>query len=186
MAEQQFPPARFYGVRTYIDPHDRFRFRYPTGWHEYPLDDNRDGIMYSPEAENPTTWFTVWSSRLEEAVVAEDFDDLRAGVAEGLALLPECHVESASDQVLENLIKFERIYTFRDGDATRKRKVWLLYVDRWLIVLTWQGGSLAAYDHWFPMGNYSFNSFTLPEALWFAVDRDLSGTPTTSQRATSQ
>ena len=175
MSEQQFPPALFYGVRTYVDPHDRFRFRYPTGWHEFALEDDREGIMYSPEAENPTTFLSAWTTRLEEAIVAEDLEDLRDGVDEGLTLLPGCEIVSSSDQVIENLIKFERVYTFRQEDSIRKRKVWLLYVDRWQIMLTWQGGSVAAYDHWYAMANYSFTTFTLPTALWFAVDRNLSG-----------
>ena len=180
MAEQQFPPARFYGVRTYTEPNNRYSFRYPTGWHEFALEDGREGVMFSPEAENPTTWFSVWSQQLPESIVAEDLDDLREGVDEGLASLPECNVEHATDQALENLIKFERIYTFREGEATRKRKVWLLYVDTWLIVATWQGGSEAAYKHWAGMGSYSFTTFTLPQELWFAVDRNLSGTQKTS------
>jgi hypothetical protein len=166
------PRPRFYGIRTYIDPDGRFRFRYPTGWHEFALED-REGVMYAPEAENPRTWFSVWITALDEAVVAEDIEDLRAGVDEGLAQLSDCQVESASEQVLSNLIKFERVYTFADEGTIRKRKVWLLYVDRWLIVATWQGETVEEYHYWLPMGNYAFAHFTLPPELWFATDRDL-------------
>jgi len=31
------------------------------------------------------------------------------------------------------------------------------------------------YDYWFAMANYSYATFHLPEALWFATDRDLVG-----------
>ena len=31
----------------------------------------------------------------------------------------------------------------------------------------------AAYEHWLPMGNYAYGTFQIPEALWFATDRDL-------------
>jgi hypothetical protein len=84
-------------------------------------------------------------------------------------------IESSSEEALSNLIKFERIYTFRDGDVVRKRKSWLLYVDTWLMVVTYQGATEEEYAYWLPMGNYAFFRFELPHALWFATDRDLSG-----------
>jgi hypothetical protein len=173
MAERR--PARFTGVTTYRDPKGRFEVRYPTDWQEFELADDREGVMYLPEADDPLTAFSVWISPLEHPVVAEDLDELRLGVEEGLAQLSACKVESSVDETLENLIKFERIFTFRDDGVTRKRKIWILYVDRWLIVLTWQGRTEDDYNYWFNMANYSFITFNLPEALWFAVDRDLAG-----------
>src|SRR5215831_17098145 len=168
-------PPRYYGVRIYRDPLGRFSFHHPTTWHEFELSDDREGVLVSPEADNPQTWFSVWISRLDLNVVAEDMEDLRVGVDEGLAALPECRIESASEEPLANLIKFERIFTFREGDVTRKRKMWMLYVDTWLMVLTYQGENEEEYAYWFPMGNYAFLRFEIPEALWFATDRDLSG-----------
>ena len=173
MGKQEAP--RWYGIRTYIDPKGRFRFRYPTGWHEFQLADDRDGVMYSPHASDPETWFSVWITRLDEAVVAEDMPDLRAGVDAGLEQLADCQVESATERVLSNLVKFKRIYTFQDRGVVRKRKVWLLYVDQWLFVVTWQGETVEQYHYWLPMGNYSFMHLTLPPELWFATDRDLVG-----------
>ena len=169
------PPPRYYGIKTYRDPHGRFSFQYPSTWHLFDLEDQREGKMASPEPENPQTWFSVWISPLKLNVVAEDLDDLKEGVDEGLAQLPELRIESASDEALNNLIKFERIYTFREGDAIRKRRSWLLYIDTWLMVVTYQGANEEEYAYWLPMGNYCFFRFELPEALWFATDRDLSG-----------
>ena len=60
--------------------------------------------------------------------------------------------------------------------AVRKRKQWLLYVDRWLLCLTWQGASAPAYEHWFAMANQSFLTFEIPQALWFFTDRELLAT----------
>jgi photosystem II reaction center protein PsbP len=168
-------PARFTGISTYSDPKGRFTFRYPTDWHRFDLADDREGVMFAPEAEDPETRFSVWISSLDEHVVAEDLEDLRIGVNEGLSNLAECKVESESETILGNLIKFERIFTFRENAATRKRRLWILYVDKWLMVVTWQGASEEDYEHWLGMANYSFNTFNLPEALWFSTDRDLSG-----------
>ena len=105
---------------------------------------------------------------------------------EGLRALPGCAVVSGSERVLGNLLRFERIYTFRDDapgaaapgapPAERKRKQWLLYVDRWLLCLTWQGASAPAYEHWFAMANQSFLTFEIPQALWFFTDRELLAT----------
>jgi hypothetical protein len=170
------PPPRYYGLTTYRDPRGRFSFQYPTTWHAFELEDNREGVMVSPEAENPQTWFSVWVNQLEFNVVAEDLEDLKGGVDEGLLQLSDMQVESASEEALSNLIKFERIYTFREGDTIRKRKSWLLYVDTWLMVVTYQGANEEEYAYWLPMGNYSFFRFELPEALWFATDRGLTGT----------
>jgi len=107
--------------------------------------------------------------------VAEDLEDLKLGLDEGLSQLSECKVEAASGEPLGNLIKFERIFTFQEDGMIRKRRLWLLYVDKWQMVLTWQGATEEEYDYWLSMGNYFFFTFEIPQALWFATDRDLSG-----------
>jgi hypothetical protein len=135
----------------------------------------RDGIGFAPDPADPHTSFSAWVSPQGESVVAEDLEVLRSGVDAGLEALDDCRIEHAADDVLSNLVKFERIYTFREGESVRKRKQWLLYVDTWLMCLTWQGSSPEAYHYWYAMANHSFHSFELPQALWFATDRDLAG-----------
>lgn len=167
-------PPRFSGVTTYRDPLGRFSLRFPTDWHQFDVE-GKEGVMYLPSLDDPETSFAAWVSQLEHAVVAEDLEELKIGVDEGLAQLTDSNVEAASEVVLGNLIKFERIFTFHQGEAIRRRKIWILYVDTWLIVLTWQGSSPEEYEYWFSMANYSFATFLIPEALWFATDRDLVG-----------
>lgn len=175
MTERQ--PPRFTGVTTYTDPIGRFTFRYPTDWHQFELDNGLDGTMFSPHAEEPQTWFAAWVSGLDTSIVAEDLDDLRAGVDEGLAQMAQFQSELASEEIFGNLIKFERIYTFEDNGVTRKRKVYILYVDHWVFVFTYQGETPEEWKYWLPMGNYSFFTINLPPELWFATDRTLSGLP---------
>src|SRR5262245_49790841 len=165
----QRPPPRFVGVITYRDRLGRFSIRYPTGWAEFTLQD-QDGVMYAPNPDDLATSFTAWVTPLEHPAVAEDLDSLRDAVCEGLAQLPDCVIESEYDVPLGNALKLERVFTFREGDAIRKRKQWLFYVDTWLMVLTWQGSSPEEYEYWLAMANYCFATFTLPEALWFATD----------------
>ncbi len=192
---------KFTGISTYRDPLGRFSIRYPSDWNMFEIREGvparrgklrkarvanskrlateanplpvREGIGFSPDPEDTHTAFTMWVSPLAEAVVAEDFAELRQGVDAGLEALEDCQVESADDDILSNLIKFERIYTFREGGETRKRKQWLLYVDTWLMCLTWQGSSPETYSYWLAMANQSFLTFELPHGLWFAVDREL-------------
>lgn len=171
------PGPRFVGVRTHIDPLGRYTFRYPTGWHQFELEDNRDGVMYSPIATNPQTYFAVWATKLEDKVVVEDFDDLLAGIAEGLNGLPGFKLEESGNDFFGDLLKFDRLFTFEDNGIQRKRHIWLLYVDIWQIVVTFQGETPAEYAYWLPMGNYCFNAFNLPAELWFATDRELNGMP---------
>ena len=175
------PGPKFTGVDTYRDPQGRFFFRFPSDWHRYELQDGREGVLFSPQAANPQTWFAAWAEDLKEHVVAEDLNVLRKGVDQGLSELKNVQVESASDVTMGNLIKFERIFTFEDNGQTRKWKQWLLYVDHWLMVVTYQGENPEEWEYWLPMGNYSFAFFNFPEALWFMVDRDLA-----AQRAKDQ
>ncbi len=166
---------RFYGIDTYQDPLGRFTFRFPIDWHKFEPTGGQEGAIYSPQANNPQTWFSVLVSRLDENVVAEDMENLSSGVDEGIQSLPESHIEKTADDVLGNLVKLERVYTFREDGAIRKRRVWVLYVDEWLMVVAYQGESPEEYQYWLPMGNFCFDNFRLPEALWFATDRELSG-----------
>jgi hypothetical protein len=163
------------GIRTYRDRHGRFEFRYPSDWVQHELAEAQDGVMFSPEPENPLTWFAVWATRLADAVVAEDAEVLREGVEEGLSSFPGLHVESAKDDVFGNLLRFERIYTFEEDGAVRRRKVWMLYVYKWLFALVAQGETAAEYDHWSMMLEDFFGDFNLAPTLWFASDRELAG-----------
>jgi hypothetical protein len=201
---------KFVGVIVHRDPRGRFAIRYPTGWYTFEIRSEtplagerpgqtedavsphpggaepeapaaREGFGFGPDPADRHTVYTVWAAPLDERVVAEDLEDVRQGVDEGLRALPECAVEAGSERVLGNLLRFERIYTFRDDQsgappAVRKRKQWLLYVDRWLLCLTWQGATAAAYERWFAMANQSFLTFEIPQALWFFTDRELLAT----------
>jgi hypothetical protein len=167
------PRPRFVGVITHLDPHGRYQFRYPTGWHRFELEDNRDGVMYAPQADNPQTYVAVWVDRMETSIVADDLEDLRSGLDEGLATMPGFQLEAATDDIFGNMLRFERIYTYRDGDAIRKRKVWLIYADNLQFVVTYQGETPEEFEYWLPMGNTAFFSFNLPPELWFATDPTL-------------
>jgi hypothetical protein len=173
VAESERPKYR--GIRTYRDPHGRFAFRYPRGWHQHELADGRDGVLFSPQPKDPETWFAVWATRLQDVVQADDLAVLHEGVDEGLYQLSGVRVESSSEDVYGNLIRFERIYTFQENGSTRRRKVWMLYVYRWALALIAQGASPKEYVHWSVMLHDCFDSFDLAPTLWYASDPDNEG-----------
>jgi hypothetical protein len=150
----------------------RYLFRYPSDWHQHELADGRDGILCSPEAENPQTWFAVWATPLQDIVTADDLPILREGVDEGLYQLSGFRLDSAAERLFGNLIRIERIYTFQENGSTRQRKAWLFYVYKWAFTLVAQGETPEEYEHWSMMLNDCFDEFDLAPTLWFASDPD--------------
>jgi hypothetical protein len=170
------PGPFFTSLHQYRDKLGRFSIRIPGDWEEFELEDNREGVLFSPQKDAPSTYVAVWVSQLDgEHVVAEDLDVLREGVEEGLQQLDGIEIVDSKDDAISNLVKFERTYEFNEGGARRKRRVWMLYVDTWSMVVIYQGETPEEYDYWLPMGNYSLGTFNIPEALWFATDRELAG-----------
>ncbi len=169
------PGPYFTSLHQYRDKLGRFSIRIPGDWHEFELEDDREGVLFSPQDDAPTTYVAVWVSQLTEHVVAEDLPVLLEGVEEGLRQLDNIDVLESKDDTISNLVKFERIYEFDDAGIRRKRRVWMMYVDTWSMVVIYQGETPAEYDYWISMGNYSFGTFNIPEALWFATDRELAG-----------
>lgn len=170
---------RFTGITTYTDEQGRYEFRHPWDWERSELDDDLDGVIVQPEQDDPATYFAVWVSPLELSVVAEDLPDLRAGFDDGLNQLADLTIESATENTYNNIVKVERTVTFTEDGATRKRRVWALYADRWQFVVAFQGSTVEEFHYWLPMGNYCFTSFQLPHALWFASDPSVYKRPTT-------
>jgi len=169
------PGPYFTSLHQYRDKLGRFSIRIPGDWHEFELEDDREGVLFSPQDDAPTTYVAGWVSQLTEHVVAEDMPVLLEGVEEGLRQLDNIDVLESKDDTISNLVKFERIYEFDDAGIRRKRRVWMMYVDTWSMVVIYQGETPAEYDYWISMGNYSFGTFNIPEALWFATDRELAG-----------
>ena len=168
---------RFTGVDTFSDVHGRFQFRFPTDWAQYELEGHPQGVMFSPYPNQvaPKTFISAYAVPLEFEVTSEDQADLSAAVQDGLQQLEGVHVEHESDDAYGNLLKFDRIFTFQEGDAVRKRHSWIMYVGTWQILFAYQGESVEDYEYWLPMGNTMFFNVKIPDSFWFATDRDLNG-----------
>jgi hypothetical protein len=174
-ARNRPPRAQFTGVDTFTDVHQRYQFRFPTDWAKYELDGYPEGVMFSPypNLESPKTFISAYAIPLEFEVVAEDMDDLTEAVNEGLHQFDAVNIEHQANDAFGNLLKFDRTFTFREGDDTRKRHTWILYVGKWQIVFAYQGETVEDFDFWLPMGNTMFFHIKIPDSFWFATDRDL-------------
>jgi hypothetical protein len=166
---------RFTGVSSFTDPHGRYEFRHPSDWFRADLEGEADGVMVGPDREAQATHFAIAITDLGVDVVAGDLEVLRAGFDDGLAGLADLVLESVQDNTYNNIVKLERTFTFRDGGATRKRRVWSLYATHWQFTVVYQGASVEEFHYWLPMGNYCFTAFQLPMALWHATDPVVSG-----------
>ena len=169
----------FSGITTYRDEVGRFAFRHPSDWEREELADDLEGVIVRPEVDDQNTYFAVWVAPVETAVVADDLAELRRGFDDGLAKLPGLTIESTQDDTFGNIVRLERLLTFTEPAGTRRRKVWGMYVHTWQVLVSYQGSSVEEYDYWLPMGNYCFNTFELPEVLWFATDPELHPPPST-------
>lgn len=175
------PAPKFTGVDTYADSKGRYTIRFATDWHKFDLDHGLEGVLFSPHPTNTNTYVAIWCQALDVQAEARDADDIAKAFDEGLGQLNQYTLLEGDNVVIGNLIKLERFYTFEENGIIRKRKVWAMYVGKWLMVLTYQGETVEEWDHWYAMANQSFFHFVIPPELWFAMDRDLSikGTPTT-------
>jgi hypothetical protein len=139
----------------------RYHFWYPKGWHRYDLAGEKEGVLCSPDAQDPATYFSVETQRLPVVTRPEDVDVLCQGIEEGLSSLPGLHVESADQSSSGARLVFERVFTFQEGDTVRKRRIRLVYVGATLYSLIAQGKDEHAYAHWLSMLNYCYLTFDL-------------------------
>jgi hypothetical protein len=170
---------RFTGVDTYSDRLSRFQFRFPSDWRRHDIEGQPDSVLFSPyvHEESPRTFISAYVEPLDYEAVAEDLKDLSEAVNEGLQQMDGFALEQATDDALNNLLKFDRTFTFRENGETRKRRTWIMYVSKLQFVFTYQGESVDDYEFWLPMGNTFYFNVKLPDSLWFATDRTLSGLP---------
>lgn len=151
----------FEGLNLEQNEEWRYHFWYPKGWHRYDLTGDQAGVLCSPNAQNPTTYFSVETQRLPVAARPEDVDVLRQGIEEGLASLPGLNVESADESSSGARLVFERVFTFEDDGVVRKRHIRLIYVGATLYSLIAQGEDEHAYTYWLSMLNYIYRTFEL-------------------------
>jgi hypothetical protein len=166
VAEVPERPA-FTGLVVYRDLTYRFSLFYPEGWHQFELQvEGGHGVAFSPWPDNITTSFSVEARDLGTPVTEADLPELRRGWRAGLRRLPHVTLEHQEDYAIGNLVGLEARYTFRDGEAVRKRWVRLLYQGSTQVRLVAQGATIEAFDYWLPMFTQSMRTFKFGD--WWA------------------
>ena len=151
MARQGTPA--FTGLVLHRDKKWRFKFWYPDGWHRFDLAPGHEGVLYAPEPGDYSTSFSVEAKDIGVKTQESDLDALKEGFLEGLKSLDGLQIEWQDAWVAGALIGLEAKYTFREGEATRKRWVRLLYEGSRQFHVVAQGSSPEEYDYWLPMLN---------------------------------
>jgi hypothetical protein len=150
---------KFKGLVLQQNEREPYSFWSPKGWHCGPLGDGDTGVLCSPTVENEGTFFSVRVTPLATAPAAGDVSTLEAGLQAGLGQLPALRVESADTSITKSRITLERVYTYREGPHTRKRRVRLIYDQDRLYTVLSQGATEEEYDYWLAMLNYSHSTF---------------------------
>jgi hypothetical protein len=161
------PRPSFTGLLVARDLEYRYSFLYPEGWHLLELEtEGGAGVIVAPEADDTATSFSVEARDLGMTPTEQDLPTLREGFAAGLRTLPDAVVEMRDDFAIGTLLGIEAVLTYRDGGATRKRWVRLLYQRSTQARLIAQGATSEAYDYWLPMLTQAMRTFQFAD--WWA------------------
>lgn len=150
MEERPQTPA-FYGLALLDDKEWGFNFWYPDNWHRLEFADGRSGVILAPVADDASTSFSIEVRNLGTKVGKNDVKALYEGFMEGLAALPDFHLEWQDKWVVAQLVGLEAKYTFSENGATRKRWIRLLYEGKRQFHAVAQGSSVDEYAYWEPM-----------------------------------
>jgi hypothetical protein len=157
-AEGERPSFR--GLLVHRDSTIGYSLLIPLGWQRLELESAEgQGVIYAPSAEEVETSFSVEGRDLGTPVTADDLPALREGFFRGLRAMPGSWLESWEAEAIGSLVTMEARHTFRQGEATRKRWVRLLYQGSIQVRLVAQGASVEAFHYWLPMFYESMRTF---------------------------
>ena len=139
----------FRGLRWHR--HQFYSFFVPYEWQRADWPDDREGVIYTPSADDPLTLIAVEVRDLGVAPTPDDLDDLQAGLLAGIEALPDVEVEHHEQWIRGSLMCLEAKYSFVEDGARRKRWVRQFYHETRQIAMTAQGATCETYDYWLPM-----------------------------------
>lgn len=150
MTEQREAPY-YRGMFKHVDQEAGYALWLPTGWHRFDMVEGRQGVIYSPYADDLNTTFLAEKLRLAYGVTENDVPVLREGFNQGLMALAGIEIESQDETVTSTLITLEARFTFLEGEARRKRWVRVIYWGNGQLILVAQGASVEEFEYWLPM-----------------------------------
>lgn len=142
-------PPSFKGLTWYREQY--YSFFVPNDWHRFNWQDDRQGILFGPSADDVHTVFATDLRDIGFTVTADDLEDLFDGFLAGIQQLAGVEIELSTRRAVGDLITLEARYTFSDGGITRKRWARVLYHGTRQIAFTAQGATPDIFDYWLPM-----------------------------------
>jgi hypothetical protein len=131
--------------------HQYYSFFAPMDWHRFSWSDGREGEIYGPDPNDPSTVFSVTLQSLGTSITPDDLDVLAEGFFEAIEQLPEAHLTSRNQKAAGKLLELEAKYTFQEQGETRKCWARVFYHETRQIALTAQGATPEKYDYWLPL-----------------------------------
>ena len=146
-SQKQYPVIK--GLTWHRDNY--YSFYVPIDWHRFAWSDDRQGVIYGPDPDDPSTVFAVFFKDLGTPITADDLDVLAGAFFETIGGLPESNIEARHQKVTGRLLELEAKYTFQEGGETRKCWGRVLYHETRQIAMTAQGATPEKYDYWLPV-----------------------------------
>jgi len=148
--EKQGNP-RYTGMFQYTSPGNTFAIWLPTGWTQFEMEKEHQGVIFSPYPDHFDTSLTAEFHRLKFSVSKDDLPILQEGFEVGIKALPGVEIESLNYIPTATLITLEAKFTFLEGDTRRKRWVRNIYWGNGQLVFIAQGATVKEYEYWLPM-----------------------------------
>ena len=146
-AQKEYPAIK--GLTWYREEY--YSFFVPLDWHKLDWSDDREGVVYAPDVDDPQTVFAVYINTFDTLFTPDDLDPLSEGFLESIAQLPDSEIESHHQKIAGKQLEVEAKYSFREDGEIRRRWVRMCYHQTRQIVMTAQGATLEKYDYWLPI-----------------------------------
>ena len=160
------PPPVFTGLIVHREPRYGCSMLLPEGWQRRGLvSEHGSGVVYLPDPADEATSFSFEGRELPVEVGPGDLKTLEQGMLAGIRQLPRARVQSREVEAVGRLVTMEARFTFREGDAFRKRWLRLLYHGATQVRLVAQGSSPAEFAYWEPMFFETMRTFRF--AVWW-------------------
>lgn len=127
-----------------------YSFFLPRDWHPFTWIDGREGEIYGPCSDDPSTVFAVAIRQLPVVITEDDLEIVLEGFLHSICKLPACKIASHSQQVTGSLVQVEAKYSFEECGTTRTCWEHVVYHQTRQITFTAQGATPARYAYWKP------------------------------------
>ncbi len=150
MTENKQSGPVYTGMKNHVEEAG-FSMWVPSDWRQYKLEEGRQGVLYSPYADDFNTAIFLEKRKLKVHVDESDLPTLREGFIAGIKALPGVEIEMQDEFLTKTLSFFEARFTYLEGDVRRKRWIRNIYWGKNNYILIAQGRTPEDFDHWLPM-----------------------------------